>query len=182
MAEQEQEQNRTEQPTPFKLKEARERGAVAKSVELTSVVVLFAFIALLYLAGPALWERQLRLEAALLSQAHRLGFSEAAATDWLSGLLLDTLGLLAPVFLVLVAAGILAVLVQTGPVFSFEPLKPDFDRINPASGLKRIFSGRLLFEAAKNLLKLALFGYALYALIDGLLPALMALVQVHPAA
>jgi flagellar biosynthetic protein FlhB len=182
MAEHEQEQNRTEQPTPFKLKEARSRGMVAKSVELTSVLVLFAFIGLLYAAGPALWERQLRLDAALLSQAHRLGFSEAAATAWLSGVLMDTLGLLAPVFLVLVVAGILAVLVQTGPVFSFEPLKPQFDRINPASGLQRLLTPRLLFEAAKNLIKLALFGYALYAIIDSLLPALMGLVQTHPAA
>jgi flagellar biosynthetic protein FlhB len=182
MAEREQEQNRTEQPTPFKLKEARDRGAVAKSVELTSVAVLFAFIGLLYIAGRSLWERQLRLDTALLSQAHRLDFSESAATAWLSGVLIDTLGLLAPVFLVLVAAGILAVLVQTGPVFSFHPLKPDFDRINPASGLKRLLSPRLLFEAAKSLIKLALFGYVLYAIIESLLPALLGLAQIHPAA
>jgi len=182
MAEREQEQNRTEQPTPFKLKEARDRGTVAKSMELTSVLVLFAFIGLLYVAGRSLLDRQLHLDAALLSQAHQLGFSESAATRWLSGALLDTLGLLAPVFLVLVGAAILAVLVQTGPVFSFFPLKPDFDRINPASGLKRLLSPRLAFEAVKSLLKLALFGYAVYAIIEGLLPALLALAQIHPGA
>lgn len=182
MAERDQEQNRTEQPTPFKLKEARERGTVAKSVELTSALVLLAFIGLLYVAGRSLLERQLRLDAALLSQADRLGFSESAVTRWLSAALLDTLGLLAPVFIVLVAAAIVAVLVQTGPVFSFHPLKPDFDRINPASGLKRLLSPRLLFEALKNLVKLALFGYALYAIITSLVPALLALVQIHPGA
>src|SRR6266853_75601 len=148
MADQEQEQNRGEQATPFKLKEARDRGMVAKSQELNSVMVILAFVALLFASGRGLLERQLRLDAALLSQAHQLVFSESAVSGWLSAALLDTLGLLVPVFALIAAAGVLASLLQTGPVFSFEPLKPDFDRINPVAGLKRLLSTRLLFEAA----------------------------------
>jgi flagellar biosynthesis protein FlhB len=182
MADREQEQNRSEQATPFKLQEARNRGVVAKSIELNAVLATFAFVGLLALAGQGLFERQLRLDAALLSQAHQLAFSESAATAWLSAALLETLALLAPVFALLIVAGVGASLMQTGPVFSFEPLKPDFDRINPAAGLKRLFSARLLFEAVKSLFKLALFGYALYAIIDGMLPLVLGLAQTHPAA
>jgi flagellar biosynthetic protein FlhB len=83
---------------------------------------------------------------------------------------------------VIVVAGIFASLVQTGPVFSFEPLKPDFDRINPASGLKRLFSTRLLFEALKNLIKLGLFATAIYAILDSLMPLVFGLVQTDPLA
>jgi len=101
---------------------------------------------------------------------------------WLSAALLESLLLLAPVFALLIAAGIGASLVQTGPVFSFDPLKPDFDRINPASGLKRLFSLRLLFEAGKSLIKLALFGYALYAILEGSMPFLAGLAQTDPRA
>jgi flagellar biosynthetic protein FlhB len=182
MADQEQEQNRNEQATPFKLKEARDRGVVAKSTEMNTVLVTLAFVALLFSGGPALFARQLRLDAALLSHAHLPGLSEEVAVAWLSGLLIETLWLLAPLFAVIMVAGVLASLLQTGPVFSFVPLKPDFDRINPASGLKRVFSMRLVFEAVKSVLKLALFGAAIYLLLDGLMPLVGGLVQTDPLA
>jgi flagellar biosynthetic protein FlhB len=181
-AESEQEQNRSEQATPFKLDEARKRGLAAKSVELNAVAGTLAFAALLALAGQGLFERQLRLDASLLSQAHTLAFSESAAMRWLSASFLESIMLVAPVFALLLIVGIGASLLQTGPVFSFEPLKPDFSRINPAAGLKRLFSTRLLFEAAKNLLKLALFGYALYAILLDLMPLAVGLAQTHPGA
>ena len=182
MAEREQEQNRTEQATPFKLKDARDRGLVAKSTELNSALVTLAFVALLYVFGRGLLERQLRLDAALLSQAHRLGFSESAATLWLTAALADTFNLLAPVFGVVIVAGVLVSLLQTGPVFSFQPLKPEVDRINPISGLKRLFSMRLVFEALKGLIKLALVGYALFSILEGLVPLALGLAQTGPAA
>jgi flagellar biosynthetic protein FlhB len=182
MAEREQEQNRSEPATPFKLKEARDRGLVAKSPELNGIAALLAFVALLAAAGPALLQRQLRVDAALLGRAYLPGFSESSAASLLGALLLETLMLLAPVFAALLAAGLVASLLQTGPVFSFQPLKPDFDRVNPVAGLKRLFSRRLLFELVKGLLKLALFGYALYAILQALLPLLLGLAQTDPAA
>lgn len=180
--ENDQEQNRSEQATPFKLDEARKRGLVAKSVEMNAVAGTLAFAALLALAGRGLFERQMRLDAALLSQAHMLVLSESAAVHWLSASLLESIMLLAPLFAVLLVVGVAASLLQTGLVFSFEPLKPDFSRINPATGLKRLFSTRLLFEAVKNLLKLAVFGYALYAILADLVPLAVGLAQTDPAA
>ena len=182
MAESEQEQNRSEPATPFKLKEARDRGMVVKSIEFNGVIATLAFVALVFVAGRGMFERLARLDASLLSQAHLLDFSEATALAWLSAVLMETLSQLAPVFGLLLAAGVLASLLQTGPVFSFEPLKPDFDRINPASGLKRLFSMKLVFEAAKGLIKLALLGYALYAILQDLTPLALALAQTDPHA
>src|SRR5690349_10722704 len=122
MAEPVQEENRTEQPTPFKLREARERGAVAKSAELAGVLVLLAFAAFVLAAGRVTWERLLRQGAALLSQAHQPGFSQSSAESAISSLVGGLLSLLMPVFLVVIAAAALGVLLQTGPAFSLEPL------------------------------------------------------------
>src|SRR6185295_18260085 len=71
---------------------------------------------------------------------------------------------------------------QTGPIFTTHPLKPDIDRINPVSGFKRIFSWRLVFELLKNLVKLAAFAVILYFIVRDLILALLALPQVEPAA
>ena len=75
-------------------------------------------------------------------------------------------------------AGILANLFQTGPVFSAFPLKPDFDRINPFSGLSRLVSVKMLVESGKSIVKLGLFGAGLYFVLNWFLPNLAGLNQI----
>ena len=87
-----------------------------------------------------------------------------------------------PLFVLVIAVAIVGTLVQTGPVFSTHPLKPDFDRLNPVSGFKRLFSLRLLFELGKNLVKLVLLGGAMALLLRQLVPELLALLLTEPAA
>src|SRR5262245_12121675 len=131
----EQEQNRGEPATPFKLKEAKKRGSVAKSLELNSLFAIFGLLAVLYLWGLAMANGQLRLDAAIFAQAHVLDFEPLHIMRWLSLILGETLHLLLPLLLVIVVIGVFATVLQTGPVFSFFPLKPDIDRLNPVSGL-----------------------------------------------
>ena len=88
--------------------------------------------------------------------------------------------LLTPVFLAAIIIGLLSNLFQTGPVFTFFPLKPDPQRLNPVQGFKRIFSMRLLFEAVKSILKLSLFGVVAYAMIAAALPSLIDMAQQDP--
>jgi len=59
---------------------------------------------------------------------------------------------------------------QTGPVWSAFPLKPDLTRINPASGLKRLFSLRTVYDAVKSVLKVAVLAWVLYLVIKDLRP------------
>ena len=176
----EQEQSRTEEATPFKLSQARQRGQVAKSLELSSLLALLTLLAVMLLWARELLERQFRFDAVLLQQAHQLRFDPAVVLAWLGRVMGDSLSLLLPLFLPLVAIAILGGLLQNGPIFSFYPLKPDLDRINPVSGFKRLFSLRLLFETAKNLIKLVLFGATLYVIGRSLLGALLALLHVAP--
>jgi flagellar biosynthesis protein FlhB len=178
----EQEQNRSEAATPFKLREAKKRGSVAKSMDLNSVFVIAAFLVCLQLWAWSATKRQASLSALLFQQASAFGFSPAQAWAWLSTALIGTVLLLVPFFAAVMVAGVLASLVQHGPVFSVHPIKPDFNRLNPAQGFKRIFSRRALFDLGKNLVKLAVFGWVLYLGIVQLLPALVGLLSVDARA
>ena len=178
----EQEHNRSEPARPFKLKEARRRGSVAKSLELNSLFAIFALLAIVYLRGLPIAQQQMKFDAALLSQAHQLSFDAMAVAQWLPRLLVVALDIVLPLFVLVIAVAIVGTLVQTGPVFSTHPLKPDFDRLNPVSGFKRLFSLRLLFELGKNLVKLVLLGGAMALLLRQLVPELLALLLTEPAA
>lgn len=175
------EQNRTEQATPFKLEEARKRGSVAKSVEIGALVTTAGALLLAWAWGRDLLDAQLRLSAAVLGQAHLLTFEPGTLSRWLLQLLAEAAQLLVPLFVVVGVLAILASLLQTGPVFSFFPLKPDLKRLDPLAGLKRLFSKRVLFELIKSTVKLSLFGALAWFLARDVAGELMELLASSPA-
>ena len=77
---------------------------------------------------------------------------------------------------------VLSNMVQTGPIFTFFPLKPDPKRLNPVQGFKRVFSRRMLFEALKTFVKLGLITATAYFVIDDMFPHLLAMPQIDPKA
>jgi len=85
-------------------------------------------------------------------------------------------------FALVIVAAVLANFLQVGPVFSTATLKPDFTRLNPATGLRRIFSSRTVFELVKVLVKLLLFGSVAYVLLKGLFARLPQFYQMPVAA
>lgn len=153
---------KTEQATPFKIEEARKKGMVAKSQEVNSLLMVAVGLMLLFSLGPA-------FAMDVLNICRRI-FLSAGTVDLLTGELyllakqwvLDLLYAASPIVLFLMLAGIAANLMQTGPIFSSHPLKPDLKKLNPAQGFKRIFSMRILYETAKNLIKLAVYSAILY--------------------
>jgi flagellar biosynthesis protein FlhB len=177
----EQEQNRSEAATPYKIQEAKKRGSVAKSMEVSSLTAIVAFLAVLYFWGAHMGQRQLGLNQRLLSQAHQVDFELSHIMAWLNGALTETLYMLAPLFILIAILAIFVSIVQTGPVFTLFPLKPDFDRINPVAGFKRMFSLKLVVETLKSIIKLMLFGSILYFAIKRILPDLVRLMQIDPA-
>jgi flagellar biosynthetic protein FlhB len=176
----EEDQDRTEPATPYKREEARRRGQVAKSVDTNSVIMLATA-----LAAGSIWGTEVIKGGAesfqwLLSNARDFSFEPLALRGWLALVCEHSLGLLAPFLLLVILVGVISNLLQTGPVFSFHPLKPDPQRLNPVQGFKRIYSTRALFEAAKSLLKLGLFTAVGWSVIVGLLPAIMAMRGAQP--
>lgn len=165
MAEQ-QEQNRSEAATPFKLKRAREKGMVARSVELGFLGGLLGLAAFLGIAG----EGFARKLGELTRETLVAGIDIAAEPEQAAGLpgriywaVLEPLMLLGGTIVAIVV--LLEILQLRGFIFTAHPLKPDFGRLNPAKGLKRLFSARLLKETLKTVLKTAVYAIATWLLI-----------------
>lgn len=151
------EQDRSEQATPFKLQRARRKGQVARGMDLGFVGVLAAFLLYMWIAGAGLGGEIARASRDAIVTAPSVvgGANELfALTGYVMGLVMRPLIFLA---VTLFATVLLLELLQTGIVFSAQPLKLDFSRLNPAKGLKRIFSKRMLVETAKNVLKFAVY-------------------------
>lgn len=162
------EQTKTEQPTPFRLQEARERGQVPRSAELTGVLVMIAFAVAFAASSRALVAAVADSFRRVLLMAGNAPAPSAGLVRWLWRVFQPAWQALLPVMLAVVVAAVLANLLQTGPVFSTTPLKPDFNRLNPAEGMKRIISLRVLWELFKLCLKLALLAGLAWMLASSL--------------
>lgn len=149
-------QSKTEQPTPFRLQEARERGQVPRSAELAGVLVTIVFAVAFAASVHALAASLTVAARRVLLMAGNAPAPSAGLMHWLGHVFQPAWQALLPVLLAMLVAAVLANLIQTGPVFSTEPLKPDFNRLNPVDGLKRVVSLRVLWELFKLGLKLAL--------------------------
>jgi flagellar biosynthetic protein FlhB len=180
MAEDQQEQDKTEKATPFKLREAKKRGQVAKSLEANSFLMLSLALAVTYLVAEDTIMRLLNICRLMFSNIFQVQMEAKYLLAMSEGIMTEVLGIIALPIIVIMVSGIISNVVQTGPVFSFFPLKPDIKRINPVSGFKRLFSVKLLFEATKSLLKIAALSTVAYFAISGLMPQVLALVESAP--
>ena len=164
------EQNRSEQPTPFKLQRARERGSVARGMDLGFFAGLGTALLYAWMMGDALRVEIARAAQRTLAIAPQAPGSEQGLIEVvaaaMSAAARPLMGLLAAVFIVVLVFEIGQV---RGLFFSAFPLKPDFSRLNPANGLKRVFSLRLLIETGKTVLKLFTYGaIAVFVVIGAL--------------
>lgn len=160
------EQNKSERPTDYKLKKAREKGTVARGTDLAFLTALGAFTGWAWVAGRGLAERLGDAGRSSLVAAPQVLASPneiLAVTGATLGGAVRPLALLAGILFGVVLT---FELVQTGLVFTTQPLSPDFGRLNPANGLKRVFSFRMLVETGKNLLKLGFYVAAAWIVIS----------------
>jgi flagellar biosynthetic protein FlhB len=151
------EQNRSEHPTQHKLSRARRKGSVARGADLGFVTSLAAFAGYYWVMGGSLTEQVGRAaQSALVAAPNLLDSPNAimAVTGAVLAFVFKPLAFMAAaVFLVVLVFEV----VQTGLVFSTEPLSLDFSRLSPAKGLKRLFTVRILIETVKNIVKLMVY-------------------------
>lgn len=157
-------QERTEEATPKRRQDARKKGTVARSVELTSslvlMVMLMAMPAAVGLLGRGFTSGFLtgmHTMPAELTPANALRYCLIVAQPCVAGL-----GLILGVALVL---GVASNVAQVGFVISGEALTPNFAKLNPLEGIKRLLSGNSVFDAGKALFKSLLFGMLAYAAV-----------------
>jgi flagellar biosynthetic protein FlhB len=180
MAEEEQQFDRSEEATPHKIREARRRGQVTKSPELNSIALLMAGLVLFYFTGHRLISDTLDISRNLFTYAHNFTFDLTHVIALFISTVSAIVKAFLPFILTLVFIGIIINVAQTGPIFSLHPIKPDTQRLNPIKGLKRLFSIRLLFESAKNTLKIGIIGTTLYLFLYAHISKLIAFLDIPP--
>lgn len=149
---------KTEKPTPKRLEQAREKGQTAASQDVKSWGMLAGALVCLAALAPAAASRLTATGRTFLDQADALSLDAANLQAALAALVGEVAWTLAPILAVLVAAAIVGNVGQTGLIWSPERIRPQPSRLSLASGAKRMVSLRALMEFAKGLLKLAAAG------------------------
>jgi flagellar biosynthesis protein FlhB len=166
MAEKDEGQERTEQGTPKRREEAREKGRVAKSREVSSVAGLAACLIYFYFNATGLLEKLSAIMTSTLRSAGRVTISIDNVQVLLASLLFKVFILLLPIFIVVFIIGILANVVQVGALFAPSAIQPELSKIDPLKGLQRLFSMTSFVELIKNILKMIIIGMVSYFVIQ----------------
>ncbi|OZG74349.1 EscU/YscU/HrcU family type III secretion system export apparatus switch protein [Hahella sp. CCB-MM4] len=155
---------KTEKPTPKKLRDARKKGQVAHSKELVSTALMIAIYGLLFATGYHLVQ-ELQNLIALPAQFYELPFQEALK-EMLNGVAEKTLGILMPFILLVIVVAISANVGHVGPLFALESVKFDLKKISPVEGIKKLFSMKSLVELIKSIFKIIFLSILIYWVIQ----------------
>ncbi|QMV40155.1 flagellar biosynthesis protein FlhB [Cohnella cholangitidis] len=156
---------KTEKATPKKRSESRNKGQVAKSPEIPSSLILLASICCLLMLGPFLQKEILSLFGDTLLHRLNMEVTDQNVLGLFSQYAIQILIVLSPIFIIAVVVAFASYYVQIGWLFTFEPLKPKLDKLNPINGAKNIFGMRTIVEFLKSSLKLIAVGLIVFMLL-----------------
>lgn len=149
---------KTEEPTQKRLKEARDKGQVAKSQEVSHWFMILAFAILVAFFVPTAVRDIGRALTPFVEQPHAIGISSGGLQRLLARTF-ESVGIaLAIPLIFLVVAAFLSGFVQTGLVLTAEQIKPKLEKLSLVKGMKRLFSLRALVDFAKGIAKLTIVG------------------------
>jgi flagellar biosynthetic protein FlhB len=158
-------QDKTEDPTGYRLEEARKRGEVAKSADAVGTSVMIAFAVTMTMTAGWVMVALAQATRTTLSMAGNNPVLGPGLVAWLRETYWPLFQALTPLAMALIVVAVIANVVQTGPVFSSHPITPDFKRLNPMQTVKRLFSMRTIWELGKMVVKmilLATLGYFIF--------------------
>ncbi|VUD69244.1 Yop proteins translocation protein U [Thalassocella blandensis] len=155
--------SKTEPPTPKKIQDARDKGQVAKSKEVVSLILLLSVTGYFWLFSESML---VRIKSLFQLPAR---YADMPLDRMIVPALLDmTISaaiILAPLLLVVLIFAIVSNVSQTGWVFSSEPVKPNIQNISIVNGAKKIFSAQNLMEFVKSIIKIVVMSYVAWYVI-----------------
>jgi len=162
MAEDQDKSQQTEEPTAKRLEQAREHGDVVKSAELSTFILLGGGTLAIAMFGKYTAVSLARTLSLFLQQPDTMSVDGASLTAMMR-LLLPKLALaVAPFFAVMIAAGLAGHMLQSRPGFSLDKIAPDFSKVSPLAGFKRLFGAEGWMNLLKGLAKMAVVGVAIW--------------------
>ena len=162
---------KTELPTPKKLRDARQKGQVCTSKDIVSTAILIVLFVLLAWMGVALMDDMEEFLVFLSGRIAGTSGSSALEPSKFAALIICKHSFI--FVLVAAAIGVVGNVAQIGFLFTIEPIIPKMEKINPVEGAKKIFSMKNLFEFLKNVVKVCFLGYLLYKIIWASVPELL---------
>lgn len=158
-------QEKTEKATPKKRQESRKKGQVAKSNELsTSLIMLFVFL-LLYFIGSWLTDQFVHLFHIGYNEFFHWDMSVDTVSTLFEIMTWEATKIVAPIMAISLVAGVFANYLQVGFLFTTDPLKVKWERINPIKGIKRIFSLRAVVEFLKSIFKISFISFVVITIL-----------------
>ncbi|HKJ95736.1 MAG TPA: flagellar biosynthesis protein FlhB [Gammaproteobacteria bacterium] len=151
-------QEKTEDPTPKRRKDAKEKGQVPRSRELNTTLAMLAAAGSLIVFGHHMFEGLTSMLEQVIRHAGRFAFDPNAPVRLLHTAIGDGLLTVLPFVLVMFVVSLVAPVALGGWSFSGKSMAPKFEKINPLKGLKRIFGTSGLVELGKALAKVVLVG------------------------
>ncbi len=168
MAEQDTSQERSEEPSEKRLRESRDKGEVARSRELNTVVMLLVATVAMVLMGGNVGSDILTLMREDFTIDRATALSDTTPVLYLSRSLLAALDALAPVFVLMVVGSVIGPLLMGGSGFSLQALEPKLSKLSPLAGFKRMFGLNALIELVKALAKFMLLALVAWWLFNSL--------------
>jgi flagellar biosynthetic protein FlhB len=171
-------QDRTEKATPKRRQDARNKGQVAQSREIPSVMILLMSLGVFFFGGGWMfWNLSGFLSDSLRGAAlFQLVDAESAGIFFINTFRM-IFKILLPLMLVVFVAGLVGNVAQFGFLFSTQALSPKFNKINPLTGIKRVFSLRSLVELVKSVVKILFVATISYLLLQNELDRIPSLTQ-----
>lgn len=158
---------KTEQASHKKIEEAYAQGQFPRSAEIQTAAVLFAGLISLQLAGPQIWRHIVEAYVGILGHLHDIPLNQDLLQSYAARALLAFGAMVGPVVLSCAGAAVLVGLLQSRFTTASEVLDLKWDKLNPADGLKRMFSARAVMPAVLGLGKMfVIFGLS-YKTIRG---------------
>lgn len=160
-----QEDERTENATLYRREEFRKQGSVALSRELVSIALFIGVGLSVYIGYGSVSQEWLRFSSQFFQFSNKLDLTKPQFLELSHAMIATLIRMVAPIALAAFFMGLIATVSQVGFVVSWEPLTPDLERINPVTGLGRIFSANSSIEAVKALIKIFVAGWILWVFL-----------------
>lgn len=156
MAENEDGTEKSEEPSEKKLREAREKGQIPRSRELTSLLMTLTAAVFLLAYGGVMLTDMADITIRGLSFERDHAFDLLKLWDLIQGMLIASLWMIMPFMLLMALIAIVSPMLLGGWAFSTQAMAPKFSKLNPIAGIKRMFSAKALLELFKALAKFTL--------------------------
>lgn len=170
-------EERNEAPSPKRRSDAREKGNVARSIEINSALVLLAAIFVLQFSGAWMLHESQNIISFYFQLIQRPELSIEATVEIAKYALYIFLKLSFPIALVIMIIGFVANIIQIGFLFTGHPLIPKLEKVDPIQGFKRMFSIRSFVEAFKSIAKFGIVSVVSYLIIKNEFDTILTLSQ-----